>query len=265
MSFAHLHVHTEYSMLDGFSNIKKLVKRVKELDMPAVAITDHGNIHAAWEFQEKAKKAGIKPILGMEAYVAPGDRRGRSRRDGPRPRMKPHVRQHFRDLLELAAAPGREPVLPKVLPAYHFYAAAVAWERKDEDRARAELARYFEFQPEATIDPGAYPKSYCIFFDAQRTAAERRNPAPPPSGREVTTGRPRSAPVASVEMRNDAPTGACATSTLRVVPFVSRHVTNARPSGSTAAARSVITEPGARWMGREKENAPGALRRTRRR
>jgi GWxTD domain-containing protein len=86
----------------------------------------------------------------------------------------------LRRLLELAAAPGREAVLPKVLPAYHFYAAAVAWERKNEDRARAELARYFEFQPEATIDPGAYPKSYCIFFDAQRTAAERRNPAPPP-------------------------------------------------------------------------------------
>jgi GWxTD domain-containing protein len=86
----------------------------------------------------------------------------------------------LRRLLELAAAPGREPALPKILPAYHFYAAAVAWERKDEARARAELARYFEFQPEATIDPGAYPKSYCIFFDAQRTEAERRNPAPPP-------------------------------------------------------------------------------------
>ena len=86
----------------------------------------------------------------------------------------------LRRLLELAAAPGREPAVPKILPAYHFYAAAVAWERKDEERARQELARYFEFQPEATIDPGAYPKSYCIFFDAQRTAAERRNPAPPP-------------------------------------------------------------------------------------
>jgi GWxTD domain-containing protein len=84
-------------------------------------------------------------------------------------------------LLELAAAPGREAVLPKVLPAYHFYAAAVAWGRQDEARAREELARYFEFQPEATIDPSAYPKSYCIFFDAQRTAAERRNPAPTPA------------------------------------------------------------------------------------
>lgn len=82
--------------------------------------------------------------------------------------------------LELAAAPGREPILPKVLPPYHFYAAAVAWEEKNEPRAREELARYFDFQPEATIDPGMYPKSFCIFFDAQRRAAERRNPAPRP-------------------------------------------------------------------------------------
>jgi GWxTD domain-containing protein len=86
----------------------------------------------------------------------------------------------LRRLLELAAAPGREAALPKILPPYHFYAAAVAWERKDEARAREELARYFEFQPEATIDPGAYSRSFCIYFDAQRTEAERRNPAPPP-------------------------------------------------------------------------------------
>ncbi len=86
----------------------------------------------------------------------------------------------LRRLLELAAAPGREPVLPKILPPYHFYAAAVAWEKKDEARAREALARYFEFHPDATIDPGAYPKSFCIFFDAQRTEAGRRNPAPPP-------------------------------------------------------------------------------------
>ncbi len=85
----------------------------------------------------------------------------------------------LRTILELAAAPGREAALPKILPAYHFYAAATAWELKDEARARQELARYFEFLPESTIDPGSYPKSFCIFFDAQRTEAERRNPAPP--------------------------------------------------------------------------------------
>ncbi len=87
----------------------------------------------------------------------------------------------LRRLLELAAAPEREPALPRILPVYHFYSAAVAWELKDEERARKELARYFEFQPEATIDPGLYPKSYCIFFDAQRTAAARDAPRGPPT------------------------------------------------------------------------------------
>src|SRR5687767_1127262 len=70
MSFAHLHVHTEYSMLDGFSNIKKLVKRVKELNMPAVAITDHGTMFGVIDFYKAATGEGIKPIIGVEAYLA---------------------------------------------------------------------------------------------------------------------------------------------------------------------------------------------------
>src|SRR5687768_8301106 len=79
MSFVHLHCHSEYSLLDGANRIGDLIARAKELEQPAVAVTDHGNLHAAWEFQEKAKKAGLKPIIGMEAYVAPGDRRERGR------------------------------------------------------------------------------------------------------------------------------------------------------------------------------------------
>ena len=74
MSFVHLHCHSEYSLLDGANRVDDLIARALEFEQPALAITDHGNMHAAWEFQEKAKKAGIKPILGMEAYVAPGDR-----------------------------------------------------------------------------------------------------------------------------------------------------------------------------------------------
>jgi len=70
MSFAHLHVHTEYSLLDGFSNIKKLIKRVKELNMPAVAITDHGTMFGVIDFYKAATDAGIKPIIGVEAYMA---------------------------------------------------------------------------------------------------------------------------------------------------------------------------------------------------
>ena len=79
MSFVHLHCHSEYSLLDGANRIDDLIRRAREFEQPAVAITDHGNLHAAWEFQEKAKKAGIKPIIGMEAYVATGSRRERAR------------------------------------------------------------------------------------------------------------------------------------------------------------------------------------------
>ncbi len=76
--FVHLHLHSEYSLLDGGNRVDKLVARVKELGMPAVAITDHGNLHAAVRFYEHAKAAGIKPILGVEAYVAQGDRTDRT-------------------------------------------------------------------------------------------------------------------------------------------------------------------------------------------
>lgn len=87
MSFVHLHCHSEYSLLDGANRIDDLIKRAQHFEMPALAITDHGNMHAAWDFQEKARKAGVKPILGMEAYVAPGDRRTRGR---PAPGVKPY-------------------------------------------------------------------------------------------------------------------------------------------------------------------------------
>ena len=70
MSFSHLHVHTEYSLLDGFSNIKKLIKRVKELEMTSVAITDHGTMFGVMDFYKAATQEGIKPIIGVEAYMA---------------------------------------------------------------------------------------------------------------------------------------------------------------------------------------------------
>ena len=79
MSFVHLHCHSEFSLLDGANRIDNLIERALEFEQPALAITDHGNLHAAWEFQEKARKAGLRPIIGMEAYVAPGDRRARTR------------------------------------------------------------------------------------------------------------------------------------------------------------------------------------------
>lgn len=73
--FAHLHCHTHYSLLDGYNRIPELVKQTKSLGMTACAITDHGNLYGAIEFYSKCNDAGIKPIIGLEAYVAPGDRR----------------------------------------------------------------------------------------------------------------------------------------------------------------------------------------------
>src|SRR5215471_21090691 len=81
-SFTHLHVHTHYSLLDGANKIPELVKRVKALGMDACAITDHGCMFGVIEFFNECKKEGIKPILGMEAYMAPGDRRERQQVNG---------------------------------------------------------------------------------------------------------------------------------------------------------------------------------------
>ena len=74
MAFAHLHVHTEYSLLDGSNKIKEYVRRVKELGMDSAAITDHGVMYGVVDFYRAAKEAGIKPILGCEVYVAPNSR-----------------------------------------------------------------------------------------------------------------------------------------------------------------------------------------------
>ena len=74
MAFTHLHVHTEYSLLDGSSKIKELVARAKELGMDSLAITDHGVMYGVIDFYRAAKDAGIKPIIGCEIYVSPGSR-----------------------------------------------------------------------------------------------------------------------------------------------------------------------------------------------
>jgi DNA polymerase-3 subunit alpha len=78
MSFVHLHVHTQYSLLDGANKIDPLLEHVKNSGMEAIAMTDHGNMFGAVEFFSKATKLGIKPIIGCEAYLAPGKRTDRS-------------------------------------------------------------------------------------------------------------------------------------------------------------------------------------------
>src|SRR6187200_2798069 len=74
-SFVHLHVHTEYSMLDGAARLDDMFARTAELGMGAIAMTDHGNVFGAFDFYSKAKAHGVKPIIGMEAYFTPNTSR----------------------------------------------------------------------------------------------------------------------------------------------------------------------------------------------
>ena len=92
--FTHLHVHTEYSLLDGLSKVGRLVSRAGELGMDSLAITDHGALHGAIDFYRAAKEAGIKPIIGCEMYVATGSRHGR----GPKDKSQYHLTVLARDL-----------------------------------------------------------------------------------------------------------------------------------------------------------------------
>jgi DNA polymerase-3 subunit alpha len=107
MSFVHLHVHTEYSLLDGFSNIDKLVQRAKEMDMPALAITDHGTMFGVIDFYNAARKVGIKPIIGVEAYMAA---RSMSDRDSRLDKRSSHLlllaenEKGYKNLLKIASA-----------------------------------------------------------------------------------------------------------------------------------------------------------------
>ena len=80
-SFVHLHVHSEYSMLDGAARLNQLISEVKKQEMPAIAITDHGNLYGAYDFYKTAKEHGVKPIIGIEGYYAPNGRKSREMLD----------------------------------------------------------------------------------------------------------------------------------------------------------------------------------------
>src|SRR3954452_4278585 len=111
--FVHLHCHSHYSLLDGASAIGALVKRAKETGMNGLALTDHGNLHGALEFYKKAREAGINPILGYEAYIAPGSPFGK-KDAGSSKEASFHLtllaqnRTGFRNLVKLASAASLE-------------------------------------------------------------------------------------------------------------------------------------------------------------
>lgn len=106
MSFVHLHVHSEYSLLDGLSHIPQLVERARELGMPAVALTDHGTMFGVIEFYRAAKAAGIKPVIGIESYLA---QRGMTDRDPQKDSRPNHLlllaenNTGYRNLLQIAS------------------------------------------------------------------------------------------------------------------------------------------------------------------
>ena len=102
--FTHLHVHTEYSLLDGLSRVKEMVKQTRKLGMDAIALTDHGVLYGAIEFYLAARKEGVKPIVGVEAYVAPrrmSDRGGLEDKSGYHMTLLARDVEGYRNLLEL--------------------------------------------------------------------------------------------------------------------------------------------------------------------
>jgi DNA polymerase-3 subunit alpha len=111
--FVHLHCHSHYSLLDGAGDIGKLVKRCQQHGMNSLALTDHGNLHGALEFYRKAKDAGINPIIGYEAYIAPGSRYDRGGATGSKDAsyhltLLAQNRTGFRNLVKLASAASLE-------------------------------------------------------------------------------------------------------------------------------------------------------------
>ena len=163
MAFAHLHVHTEYSLLDGASRVKELVRRTKELGMDSVAITDHGVMYGAVRFYKEAKAQGIHPVIGCEVYLAPGMRQERAEVDGTRYYHLILLAENetgYRNLVELISLANIEgyyykPRIDKeLLRQYHegiiALSACVAGEipqailRGNNERAEALIAEYVE-------------------------------------------------------------------------------------------------------------------------
>ncbi len=157
MSFIHLHTHSEYSLLDGANRIPELVAHVKKLGMDSLAVTDHGNMHAAWSFYEEAKAQKIRPILGFEAYLAFGPRQAREK-----PPWAPAAYSHlvllatnrtgYRNLVRLTSIGYHRGVLP---PAPHRPGGAPAALRGPRLPGRLPLGRDRALPPAGQVRGGA--------------------------------------------------------------------------------------------------------------
>src|SRR6266850_6039676 len=101
--FVHLHNHSDYSLLDGASPITGMVERAAALAMPALALTDHGSLFGAVEFYQEARRAGVKPIIGMEAYVTRGRRQDRTRDTAHHLVLLARDERGFRNLMRLSS------------------------------------------------------------------------------------------------------------------------------------------------------------------
>src|SRR5215813_9515795 len=97
--FVHLHLHTDHSLLDGAIKIEPLARRAAELKMPAVAITDHGNLYGALSFYHKMRMVGVKPIIGIEAYFARNGRHERGEKLQPGEKANNHLVLLAKDLI----------------------------------------------------------------------------------------------------------------------------------------------------------------------
>src|SRR6187397_1982610 len=125
--FVHLHLHTEFSLLDGACRVGELLDRAAELKMPALAVTEHGNMFSAVAFHDAARKRGINPILGCEVYVAPGDRGDRSGTPGETANhlvLLAETNEGFHNLIKLVSSGYTEgfyykPRIDKALLAKH--------------------------------------------------------------------------------------------------------------------------------------------------
>ncbi|MBN1439375.1 MAG: DNA polymerase III subunit alpha [Anaerolineales bacterium] len=129
MSFVHLHVHSEYSLLDGLGKIPRLIARAKELGMPALALTDHGTLFGAVEFFHAAKAAGIRPLIGVEAYLAPRgmkDKEGRADRDPDHLLLIAESDAGYHNLLQIATAAQLEGFYYKPRIDHEYLAAHAA-------------------------------------------------------------------------------------------------------------------------------------------